>query len=87
MKFRDRKIENIQVIEEYHYFDLITEIKILGEQYNIIDLQYSTRVDWIQNLYGGYPATDSNGNPVYYPQTVYSVILLLAKKEKILCHI
>lgn len=44
MKFRDSKIDNILIVGPCTDGLLMQKLKVLAEEYNIIDLQYATQV-------------------------------------------
>jgi hypothetical protein len=79
MKFRDQDINEVKILENADFKLLEADIQLIGESNIIVDLQYSTRVDWVQYSYNGNPMTDAKGAPIFYPTTIYSAILLLRK--------
>jgi len=79
MKFRDIEVDEVKILEANTTLELEKQIIALGAYYIVVDLQYSTRIEWNQPN-NPYYYQDNQGQPILYPYTVWSVLALLRKK-------
>jgi len=79
MKFRDIEVDEIKIIEGTNSTELEKTILALEEKYIVVDLQYSTRIEW-NSSNDPYRYMTDEGIPILFPTTIWSVLALLRKK-------